>query len=532
MIFGDTALDHAEGALLAHSRRAGTVMLKKGTVLDAAAIAALRAVGVQSVVAARLEPGDLLENPSADRLAARLTTAHLRATAAHTGRVNLIAERAGLLVVDRAAIESITLVDESLTVATLADAAVVAPGDMVATIKVIPFAVTMAVQEAVEAAASATALALHPFQPMKVGLVLSEIGTLKQSIIDSTISVTRERVAGFGGDLLAPLRCPHDTQAIAAALAQLQAQGAELLLISAASATVDRNDIGPAAILAAGGAITHFGMPVDPGNLICMGRIGTTHAIVLPGCARSPKLNGIDFVLARIFAGLPVGRAEIMRMGVGGLLKDTVSRPLPRVRAPAQRRIAAVVLAAGASRRMGGRHKLLIAGRDGRAMVARSVDHLIAAGIAPILVVTGHRADDIRTALTGRDVRFVHADRYQDGLAESLKAGLAALPEDAAAVMVCLADMPLVEPSSLSLITAAYDPDEGRLIVVPTHAGRQGNPVLWDRSFVEEMMTLSGDVGARSLLKRHMEAVAEVEIPSDSVLRDFDTPESLASLPG
>ena len=165
-------------------------------------------------------------------------------------------------------------------------------------------------------------------------------------------------------------------------------------------------------------------------------------------------------------------------------------------------------------------------------MVARSVDHLIAAGIAPILVVTGHRADDIRTALTGRDVRFVHADRYQDGLAESLKAGLAALPEDAAAVMVCLADMPLVEPSSLSLITAAYDPDEGRLIVVPTHAGRQGNPVLWDRSFVEEMMTLSGDVGARSLLKRHMEAVAEVEIPSDSVLRDFDTPESLASLPG
>ncbi len=532
MIFGDTPLDQAEGALLAHSRRAGSVMLKKGTVLDEVAIAALRGAGFNSVVAARLDPGDLLENPSADRLAARLAAPNLRATAAHTGRVNLIAEQAGLLLVDRAAIEAINLVDESLTVATLADAAVVSPGDMVATIKVIPFAVPMAMQEAVEAAASMGALSLHPFRTMKVGLVLSEMGTLKQSIIDSTISVTRDRVANFGGELLAPLRCPHDTAAIAAALGQLRASGAELLLVSAASATVDRHDVGPSAIVAAGGEITHFGMPVDPGNLICMGRIGDIHAIVLPGCARSPKLNGIDFVLARIFAGLPVGRAEIMRMGLGGLLKDTVSRPLPRVRAPAQRRIAALVLAAGSSRRMGGRHKLLIAGADGRAMVARSADNLIAAGIAPILVVTGHRADDVRAALAGRDVRFVHADRHEEGLAESLKAGLAALPEDAAAVMVCLADMPLVEPATIGLIAAAYDPDEGRLIVVPTHDGVQGNPVLWDRSFVDEMMALSGDTGARALLKRHMESVAEVEIASDSVLRDFDTPESLASLPG
>ena len=130
-----------------------------------------------------------------------------------------------------------------------------------------------------------------------------------------------------------------------------------MLLVVGASAVVDRRDVGPAGIVRAGGEIVHFGMPVDPGNLICLGRIGAIPALVLPGCARSPKLNGIDFVLTRLFAGLPVGRSEVMRMGVGGLLKEIDSRPLPREKAPATPQtgiaprsaptIAAVVLAAG-----------------------------------------------------------------------------------------------------------------------------------------------------------------------------------------
>jgi molybdenum cofactor cytidylyltransferase len=146
--------------------------------------------------------------------------------------------------------------------------------------------------------------------------------------------------------------------------------------------------------------------------------------------------------------------------------------------------------------------------------------------------VTGHREAEIRAALAGRDVRFVHAERHADGLAESLKAGLAALPEDAAASLVCLGDMPLVDGPAIDRIIAAYDPDEGRSIVVPTHDGAYGNPVLWDRRYIPEMMTLAGDAGARSLLKRHLDAVAEVAMQDDGVLRDFDTPESLESIVG
>jgi molybdenum cofactor cytidylyltransferase len=530
MIFATFPLDAAEGALLAHSHRCPGRMLRKGTRLDAAAIADLRAAGLTEVIAARLAESDLQENDSAERLARRLAAPGLRLTPASTGRVNLVAEAAGVLRVNAGIIDAINLTDEALTVATLPDFAVVAPGDMVATIKVIPFAVAAEVQAAVETAAVPGAFALHPFRPRRVGLVITEIGTLKQSVFEGTIAATIGRTDAIGATLLAPLRCPHAEQPIAAALDQLRAQGADILLIAGASATVDRRDVGPAAIIRAGGEIVHFGMPVDPGNLICLGRIGQLPALVLPGCARSPKPNGIDWVLQRLAAGLPLGPAEVMRMGVGGLLKDTEIRPLPRARATATPRIAAIVLAAGRSSRMAPRHKLLTDMADGRSMLAHTVDHVLASAARPVIVVTGHRAAEVRASLAERPVHFVLAERHGEGLAESLKAGLAALPDDAAAFLVCLGDMPLVGPTVLARMMAAYDPDEGRSIVVPVFNGQPGNPVLWDRRYVAEMQHLSGDTGARALLRRHADDVAEIEVDDDAVLVDFDTEASLARL--
>jgi molybdenum cofactor cytidylyltransferase len=139
-------------------------------------------------------------------------------------------------------------------------------------------------------------------------------------------------VQGLGGRLLSLRHCAHAEAPIAEALHALREQGAQILLVAGASATVDRRDVGPSGVVRAGGRITHFGMPVDPGNLICLGEIDGIPALVLPGCARSPKPNGIDFVLRRLFAGLPIGKRDITAMGVGGLLKDT-ARPLPRARA-------------------------------------------------------------------------------------------------------------------------------------------------------------------------------------------------------
>jgi len=540
VIFGSFPLADALGAVLAHSHRLPDRMLRKGAVLDAAALESLRAAGRAEVIAARLEPGDVAENEAAARLAAALDAPGLAAGRAGTGRVNLHAEVAGLLRVDAGRVDAVNLLHEALTVATLPDHAVVAPRDMVATIKVIPFAVPGDVLDRVEAASrdGGAALSLHPFRKLRVGLALSELPGLKESVTEGTIEATRQRVTGLGGTLLTPLRCPHASAAIGAAIGQLLAAGADLVLVAGASATVDRRDVGPAGVVQAGGEIVHFGMPVDPGNLICVGRVGAVPALVLPGCARSPKPNGIDMVLARLFAGLPLGPAEIMRMGVGGLLKDTEVRPLPRAKAvaapkPAPQRapVAAVVLAAGRSSRMAPYHKLLVADRAGKPMIARVVDNLLSSRARPILVVTGHRGADIRAALGGRPVLYADAPDWESGLSASLKSGIAALPESAAAALVCLGDMPLVTGRMLDRLIDAWDPDEGRAIVVPTHQGRPGNPILWSRSFFPEILDLAGDTGARALLRRHEEQVAEVDINDDAVLRDFDTVDSLATLP-
>jgi molybdenum cofactor cytidylyltransferase len=552
MRFGPVALDEARGAIMAHSLRAGERMIRKGTVLDAEAIAALRAAGRDEVVAAQLDPGDVPEDLAADRLAQCVLSPLLARSRAATGRVNLVAEAPGLLRIDASKIDRLNSIDESLTIGTLPDYAVVAPKDLVATIKVIPFAVPGTVLAVAETLARQgfPPLTLAPFHHLNVGLVVTELPGLKDSVTEKTIAATRERVTRLTGTLLPPVRCAHDEVSIARALEGLIAgrgdpkgdqPGADLLLVVGASAVVDRRDVGPAGIVRAGGEILHFGMPVDPGNLICLGRIGTRPALVLPGCARSPVLNGIDFVLTRLFAGLQVTSADLMRMGVGGLLKEFEMRPLPREKAPSMPRngiapraapsIAAVVLAAGRSRRMAPHNKLLVPDRTGKPMIARVVDNVLSSGARPVLVVLGHMAAEVEQILAGRPVRFVHAPDYAEGLSASLKAGIAAVPPESAAAIVCLGDMPLVTGRMIDRLLAAYDTTEGRRIVLPTFRGKQGNPMLWDRSFFSEILGITGDSGARFLLGKHLESVAEVEMADDAVLRDFDTTESLGTLP-
>ena len=541
---------------MAHSLLAGERMIRKGTVLDAEMIEALRAAGRSEVVAAQLEPGDVPEDIAADRLAHAVLSPLLARSRAATGRVNLLAETPGLLLVDAAKIDRLNAIDEALTIGTLPNHAVVAPKDLVATIKVIPFAVRGTVLTVAETLArqGGPALTLAPFNRLRVGLVVTELPGLKDSVTEKTIAATEARVTRLTGALLPPVHCPHDEVSIARALEGLIAgkagpevgvqdgdqPPADLLLVVGASAVVDRRDVGPAGIVRAGGEILHFGMPVDPGNLICLGRIGARPALVLPGCARSPSLNGIDFVLTRLFAGLPVTSSVLMRMGVGGLLKE-YDRPLPREKAPSTPRtgiapraapsIAAVVLAAGRSRRMAPHNKLLLPDRTGKPMIARVVDNVLSSGARPVLVVLGHQADEVEQILAGRPVRFVHASDYAEGLSASLKAGIAAVPPESAAAIVCLGDMPLVTGRMMDRLMASYDPTEGRGIVLPTFHGKQGNPMLWDRIFFPEILGITGDSGARFLLGKHLESVAEVEMADDAVLRDFDTTESLETLP-
>jgi molybdenum cofactor cytidylyltransferase len=333
--FGPVPVEASVGGVVAHAVRRDGIVLKKGDVVSASHVAALRAAGVGEIVVARLEPGDVGENAAARRLAERIAGEGLRVDRAFTGRANLFAEHAGVFCVDEAAVARVNAVDEAVTLATLPAFRTIVPGEMVATVKIIPFAVAGSVLEAAIAAAGVAALRIARFRPLRVGVVSTLLPGLKPSVVDKTVRVLGDRLRPAAAHIIAEERVPHDTASLAAAL-QALGRESDLTIVFGASAITDRRDVIPAAIEAAGGRIDHFGMPVDPGNLLLIGELDDKPVIGAPGCARSPKENGFDWVLHRLLAGVPVTAADIRRMGTGGLLMEIVSRPQPREGAVAE----------------------------------------------------------------------------------------------------------------------------------------------------------------------------------------------------
>jgi molybdenum cofactor cytidylyltransferase len=412
----------------------------------------------------------------------------------------------------------------------------VVEGEMIGTVKIIPFAVSRAARDKAvdEAARAKPVVRVAPYTIKKVGIVSTLLPGLAPKVIDKTLRITEARIAPAGATIVAEKRVPHEQAALARAIDEVRAAGAELVIVFGASAIADRRDVIPMAVETAGGEIEHFGMPVDPGNLMLVGRIAGQPVVGAPGCARSPKENGFDWVLMRLLAGLPVTRADITGMGVGGLLMEIVTRPQPRAEEPPkapkkQQHVAAVVLAAGRSTRMGAVNKL-IAEIGGKPLVRIAAEQALASRASPVIVVTGHERDKVEAALADLPVRVVHNPDYADGLGTSLKTGIAAVPADADGAIICLGDMPQVDARLIDKLLAAFDPEKGALVVVPSIEGRRGNPVVWSRRFFPDLMAVQGDIGARHIIASYVEAVVEVPVAGDAALTDVDTPESLSAV--
>lgn len=523
MIFGAVPVREAEGAILAHSQIIGGRRIAKGERLTAAHVAAAETDGLDSLMVARLEAGDVPEDEAAARLAQALAGEGLTPLAPVHGRANIAAASAGLLRCEPASVDAFNGIDEAMTLGVLAPHARVAAGDIVATVKIIPYAVQAGRLAKAEQAALSARLSLAPFAPATIDLIQTRLPGQPDKLFAKTEQVTRARVESLGSTLGRSLQCPHD----AAALAELLTipSSARIILVAGASATVDRRDVVPAAIAAAGGRIERLGMPVDPGNLLCLGFSGDKPVLGLPGCARSIKRNGFDWVLERLLAGLPVDSAAIARMGVGGLLPE-LDRPEPRATMPKRAtKVGAIILAAGRSSRMGGSNKLL-ADLGGRPVVAHVRAAIADAGLPPPVVVLGNMAEPVRAALDGPAI-FTTAPDFAEGLSRSLRAGIAAVPADWDSAIICLGDMPRIGAALLRTMAAAFR--GGSEIVVPSWNGKRGNPVLWSRAHFPALATLSGDVGGKALLAELADHVTELPVDSDGILADIDTPEALAA---
>ena len=535
--FGEFPCDAALGLTLAHSMQLDERKLKKGRVLDPADIQALKRAGIHSIIGAKLGANDLTEDAAAASLALLLAGDRAEARQPYTGRCNIHSSARGVVTIDADCIRRVNQLDEALTVATLPPWTVVRKGQVIATVKTIPFGVNRSVIDACRLVVKTPPLSVAELRPHRAALILSELPGMKESVFTNATLSTRQRLETLGSRLAFELRCRHQPEALEHALRQSLAAGCEMILIFGATIAKDRNDVAPAAIVAAGGTIERFGMPVEPGNMLLLGRIAAVPVIVLPGCARSRRLNGLDWVLRRLLAKLPVSAADIGSMGIGGLIRSSPDEgdeqetaallpPLPEPD-PSIPRIAALVLAAGRSSRMDGHNKLL-AQVDGIPLVVRAVNAALASRASSVTVVTGHDADQIAAILADRPVALVRNPDYADGMASSLRCGVTALPADTAATVVLLADMPFITAEHIDALIEKFLAHAA--IVVLTKDGKRGNPVLWPRSYFQEIMAIKGDQGARPLLARHTESITSLETISDAVFADVDTPEMLATL--
>ncbi len=431
---GTFELGEAEGVVLAHSIRLPAGRLSKGQMLSRDDIARLSEEGVASVVAVRLDQGDMLEDAAAQAIADAIAPDNLRFSEATTGRVNVYSRVDGLFVADKVVVDALNRIDPAITLACLADHVAVRAGDMVATVKIIPLAVGGAkVEQAVTLLAESVAFEVKAFSPRAVTLVATELPSLKVSVMDRTAKLLEQRLAPSGSRLMKEIRIPHSADRLTEVLQQLnigEINEPAMIIVFGASAVADPDDVIPAAIRRAGGKVDQVGMPVDPGNLLVLGRIGNVPVLGAPGCARSPKENGFDWVLNRLMAGETPTSFDITGMGVGGLLMEIPTRPRPRdatVEKAASLSVGALMLAAGQARRMGkdGPHKLL-AEFHGVPLVRRMAGIVLASDASPVVAVTGHRRDEIEIALTGLGLHSHFNPDYASGMASSLVAGFRA----------------------------------------------------------------------------------------------------------
>ena len=529
--FGTFKLADAVGAILAHGVKYPEGIFKKGRVLSVEDVVRLQSAGVETVIAAFLGDDDIPEDVAARLVATAACGENARAQEAFTGRANLHSASFGLVVIDETRVRALNHLHESLTFATLSNHAVVQPRQMIATIKVIPFAVPRDVLEKATAIIGAQPLVrVAAFTSRRAGLIITRLPQTKASLIWKSETAMRDRLAAMGSDVADVVVCGHTQQDVKRSIEEMQAKHLDPILVFGASAIVDRADVIPAGLVDAGGRVSHLGMPVDPGNLMMLGEIEGATVVGVPSCARSPKTNGFDWVLERICAGIVPTASDIMDMGTGGLLAEISSRPSPRdPKAQSSPRVIAIVLAGGKSSRMGSNK--MMADFHGVPMVTATIRNTLQSSVDGTIVVSGHQHDKVEAEAAKLGAASVFNRDFSEGLSTSLTCGLrAAIAQHADAVVICLADMPLVEPKLIDRLIAAYNPVEHRTIAVPTYLGKFGNPVLWGSEHFEKLLSLTGDRGARALIDELKSEAVEIDAGNDHVLRDADTPEGLREL--
>jgi molybdenum cofactor cytidylyltransferase len=335
MKFEPVPLSEAKGKVLGHNIAGadGQRLLRKGKPLTEEDLDKLRALGRTSVYVAEMEPEDVDENTAAQRIAEAVCGPGLHVSGVASGRANLLSEEIGILRID---VERLAQINEcnGITLATLTTHSPVHPRQIVATVKIIPYAVPGAIVNRVEAIASGSKMVRVDALPSRsVGMILSGSASIHERLL-SDFTPLRDRIEKLGSSVARTDFVALDDEPDEAALAQLLKRqvesGIEMILLAGETAIMDEHDILPRAVERAGGQVESVGAPVDPGNLLMVAYLNNVPVVGAPGCARSRKANIVDWILPRLLVGDKLTRREIVELGHGGLLQDVRERGMPR----------------------------------------------------------------------------------------------------------------------------------------------------------------------------------------------------------
>ena len=519
------------GVVLAQTYNLPGKIISKGTFVTNEVVGYFKTGNVKTILCAVPEEGDIHEDEAAEAISSAIDKNHIYADKASTGRVNFKSQSLCLVRYDRDFIKELNLVDESIAFSIVEHNQLLAEGDLIATLKIIPFFMQKKyVDRVIKILAKDELFKIHSLKKKEVILIQTCFEWQKKSIFTATSNVTKARLEALGCSLKKEKLINHDYDTLRAIIRSSVKNEPEILLVSGATAITDRSDYIPKAILSEGGEIIQYGLAVDPGNLLLIGKVGNTTVIGMPGCARSPKLNGFDWVLQLLMADIPINREELADMGAGGLLMEIASRPLPRALAKTvskrEKKVMGVILAAGNSTRMGNDNKLLKSIGDAP-LIRNTAIEMLKSDLDSCSIVLGYQSDKVADVIKDLNVNLILNPLWKEGQASSLRAAINTLDSTYSDLLIMLGDLPGIKSSHINSIIEEHLLTDNRKskITIPSFKGQKGNPVIWGRSFFHDLSNLEGDVGGRALFSEHPAAINILEMDDPWVVEDADTPE-------
>lgn len=519
MKFEERKLEDCLGWQLAHSVTSAGRKFNKATEVTREVIDHLQSEEISSLQVYQLEPGDLDEDQAAEKAAKLISGSGLVVQKAGRGRANVIAEHDGVFMPGDA-VDQLNALDDAFSAASKGPYSKVQESELVSTIKIVPYGLP---GEILSNLPLSEKMRVAEFSKFTASLLVGDA-----DLSPKVLNTLEARLRAVAGKLVETINVRHTTAEYAQAI---KSSKSDLILMLGVSAISDERDVLPEAVRTAGGSVIKVGLPTDPGNLLMFAQLDAQTIIGLPGCARSPALNGFDWVLERFAAGLAIDAKILSGFGTGGLLKEPADRSFPR-RLGSEKKgsgslvAAAILLAAGRSSRSGDAHKLLSV-VDGKSVIEHSAEAIAKAGISDTTVITGDMRDEFGKLLSRSDAALVHNVDFALGMGTSIAAGAKLLDHACEFALVYLGDMPFVQPSTIkALITLAKDAAPSS-IHIPTFKGKRGHPVLWGQRHFKALSELKGDVGGREIIRENPEKVVEVAVNDPGILIDLDTPEML-----